>query len=490
MSGGRPGAERLFLADSVAIVGASDSSEGFSPALYENLRAGFAGRLFFINPRRSTIWGEPCYPDFAHVGQPIDLALVVVPGPAVPAILEEGAANGLGAALLYNEAFGKPGSDEDRIAAERVRRLTAQHGGLRIAGPNSLGALSLARGGTFYPMRSMAALPAGNVGIVSASGGALQHWMLQGAARGLGFSYAVSTGNEIDLGLADYIEFLAHDEATRVISVIAEGVREPRAFARAAARALAARKPIVILKAGRSAGAQRSVASHTGALAGDDDVFNAVCERYGICRVPSLDDLLEVALAFSRGRIPNGAGVAMLCHSGGIKGHFLDAAEDAGLTLAEFGPATVARLSELGGFRSTTRSTAACASRCAPTNTARCAARLRPTRTSTSSLCKGVSPAAKRIRRTNSPPTTPSSTESRSRSWRSNAWPTTRIAPYRPRRRCRSCKVFRRRCERSALSSRMGTMSVTHRARRRQSKASSRCGRQLRRRPQRGCVKC
>lgn len=350
MFGARPGAERLFLADSVAIVGASDSSEGFSPALYENLRGTFAGRLIFINPRRSTIWGEPCYPDFAHVGHPVDLALVVVPGSAVPAILEEGAAHGLGAALLYNEAFGKPGSDEDRIAAERVHRLSARSGGVRIAGPNSLGALSLARGGTFYPMRSMAALPVGNVGIVSASGGALQHWMLQGATRGLGFSYAVSTGNEIDLGLADYIDFLAGDDATRVICVIAEGVREPRAFARAAARALAARKPIVILKVGRSAAAQRSVASHTGALAGDDDVFNAVCERYGLCRVPSLDDLLEVALAFSRGRIPSGTGVAMICHSGGIKGNFLDAAEDAGLTLAELGPATVARLSELGGF--------------------------------------------------------------------------------------------------------------------------------------------
>jgi acetate---CoA ligase (ADP-forming) len=350
MPGERPGAESIFLADSVAIVGASDSHEGFSSPLFENLRDAFAGRLFFINPRRTTIWGEPCYPDFAHVGQPIDLALVVVPGPAVPAILEEGAAHGLRAALLYNEAFAKPGSDEDRAATKRVRRLCAAPNGLRIAGPNSLGALSIARGGMFYPMRSMAALPAGNVGIVSASGGALQHWMLQAAARGLGFSYAVSTGNEIDLGLADYIEFLTGDEATRVICVIAEGVREPQAFARAAARALTAHKPIVILKAGRSAAAQRSVASHTGALAGDDDVFDAVCERYGIVRVASLDDLLEVALAFSRGRIPAGSGVAMLCHSGGIKGNFLDAAESEGLHLAGLTPATERRLSELGGF--------------------------------------------------------------------------------------------------------------------------------------------
>ena len=346
----RPGAERLFLADSVAIVGASDSSEGFSPALFENLRGSFAGRLFFINPRRSTIWGEPCYPDFAHIGQPIDLALVVVPGPAVPAILEEGAVHGLGAALLYNEAFGKPGSDEDRAASERVRRLSARPHGVRIAGPNSLGALSLARGGTFYPMRSMASLPAGNVGIISASGGALQHWMLHGAARGLGFSYAISTGNEIDLGLADYIDFLAGDDATHVICVIAEGVREPQAFARAAARALAARKPIVILKAGRSAAAQRAVTGHTGALAGDDAVFDAVCERYGMCRVPSLDDLLEVALGFSRGRIPAGNGIAMLCHSGGIKGNFLDAADVEGLRLAPLTAETVQRLSAHDGF--------------------------------------------------------------------------------------------------------------------------------------------
>jgi len=318
--------------------------------LFENLRGRFQGRLFFINPRRSTIWGETCYPDFATVGQRIDLALVVVPGPAIPAILEEGAERGLRAALLYNGTFAKPGSAEDRNAAERVRRLAVAPDGVRIVGPNSLGALSIARGATFYPMRSMAALPAGNVGLISASGGALQHWMLQGAARGLGFSHAVSTGNEIDLGLADYIEFMAGDEATRVICVIAEGVREPQAFARAASAALVARKPIVMLKVGRSAAAQRSVASHTGALAGDDDVFNVVCERYGIARVASLDELLEVALAFSRERIPRGDGIGMLCHSGGIVGTFLDAAETEELSLAALAPDTKRRLGELGDF--------------------------------------------------------------------------------------------------------------------------------------------
>ena len=345
----RPGAESIFAAQSVAIVGASESSEGFSPALHDNLRGRFAGTTYFINPRRETVWGERCYPDFAHVGRPVDLALVVVPGAHVPAILEEGAAHGLRAAVLYNEAFGVPGSDDDRAGTERVQRLCA-NSGLRVAGPNSLGVLSVARGGAFYPMRSMAGLPGGNVGIVSASGGALQHWMLQGAARGLGFSYAVSTGNEIDLGLADYIAFLAADETTHVICVIAEGVREPQAFARAAAAALAARKPIVILKAGRSAAARRAVASHTGALAGDDGVFSAVCKRYGMCRVDSLDELLEIALAFSRGRIPGGTGVAMLCHSGGIKGNFLDAAETEGLRMGTLSAVTEQRLREIGDF--------------------------------------------------------------------------------------------------------------------------------------------
>lgn len=322
-----PAAERIFLAESVAIVGASDAGEGFAPALFANLNGRFAGRLFFINPRRTTIWDQPCYANFAQIDCPIDLALVVVPGAAVPEILEEGAEHGLRAALLYNDAFA------DEADAARVRDVCAVSG-MRVAGPNSLGALSVARGGMFYPMRSMATVPAGNVGIVSASGGALQHWMLQGAARGLGFSFAVSTGNEIDLGLADYIAFMAADEATRVICVIAEGVREPRAFARAAAAASAAGKPIVVLKVGRSAAGQRSVAGHTGALAGDDAVFDAVCERYGITRVSSLDDMLEVALAFSRGRIPAGDGVAMVCHSGGIKGHFLDMAELEGLRMA------------------------------------------------------------------------------------------------------------------------------------------------------------
>ena len=336
------GAESIFLAESVALVGASDSNEGFAPALFENLRDHFGGRVWLINPRRSTVFGEPCYPDFAHIGQPVDLALVAIPGAAVPGVLEEGAANGLRAALLYNETL-------DHAGIERVQRTCAASG-LRVAGPNSLGALSIARGGTFYPMRSMAALPAGNVGIISASGGALQHWMLQGAARGLGFTYAISTGNEIDLGLADYLAFMAADDTTRVICVIAEGIRAPQAFARAAATALARHKPIVFLKVGRSEAARRAAVTHTGALAGDDDVFNAVCVRYAMCRVPSLDDLLEVALAFSRERIPARNGIAMLCHSGGIKGLFLDAAETAGLRLATLDPSTEQQLRELGDF--------------------------------------------------------------------------------------------------------------------------------------------
>ena len=183
-------------------------------------------------------------------------------------------------------------------------------------------------------------LPPGNVGAIFQSGGTLQFWLQQGAVRGLGFRYAVSSGSELDLDMADYINFMAEDERTDVICCMIEGIQRPDAFVEAARRALARRKPILVLKIGRSAAAQQAARSHTGILAGDDAVFDAVCERYGVVRCGSLDDLTDVALAMTAKRIAGGPRVAMVTYSGGAKGLFLDEAAAAGLELATFSAAT------------------------------------------------------------------------------------------------------------------------------------------------------
>jgi acyl-CoA synthetase (NDP forming) len=268
----------------------------------------------------------------------VDLALVITPAASIPGTLREGVAHGLRAATIYAAGFGE-GADPAGIAlGDELRVLT--DGGLRVCGPNCMGTLSVAERLYLYPAARVRDAQPGEIGLVMQSGGLLQYWVQYAAARGLGLSYAVSSGNELDLDLADYINFFVENDRTKLICVLAEGVHRPAAFVAAAERALAARKPVIIVKTGRSEGAKAAAQSHTGALAGDDRVFDAVCERYGIVRVPSLDDMIETALAFRSGRLPAGSRAVFVGYSGSARGMILDAAQQAGLVLTPLAQST------------------------------------------------------------------------------------------------------------------------------------------------------
>ena len=337
--------EALLRPKTIAIIGATDKGgDGWSKSIYDNLAyCGFPAKVYLVNPRRSELWGQTVYPGFAALPEPIDLALTIIPAPFVPEALADGAAHGLKCALIYAARFGEGGDGEGEERAQAVRDLCARHG-LRVSGPNCMGSIALREKLLLYPAARVRALPAGDVGIVFQSGGTFQFWLQHAATRGLGFSYAVSSGNELDLDLADYINFLVEDEATRVIACMVEGVRRPDAFMAAAAKALAAQKPLLVLKLGRSARGRAAAASHTGALAGDDQVFDAVCRKFGILRCPTLDDLIEGCLAFGPGRLPRGRRIAIAGFSGGAKGLLLDYASEQGAELAAFDPATAAAL--------------------------------------------------------------------------------------------------------------------------------------------------
>jgi acyl-CoA synthetase (NDP forming) len=335
-------AEAIFRPNTVAIVGASETGGGGWPkALYENMRyGGFPARVYLVNPRRRELWDQPVYPALAALPEPVDLALMVIPAEAVLASLEQGVAHGLKAALVYAARFGEGGDPEGAARAQAVKDL-CERNGVRVCGPNCMGALSVREQLLFYPAIRIRVLPPGPVGVVFQSGGTFQFWLQQAAARGLGFSYAVSSGNELDLDLADYVNFLIEDKNTRLIACMVEGVRRPHAFMVAAEKALAAGKPIIVVKVGRSDKGKAAARSHTGALAGDDKVFDAVCCKYGIVRCPSLDDLIETALAFQFGRLPKGKHIAMAGYSGGAKGLFLDYAAAEGAEIAEFSQLTL-----------------------------------------------------------------------------------------------------------------------------------------------------
>jgi acetyltransferase len=337
--------DHLLRPKNIAIVGASDSSRGgWAREIYENLEySGFPARLYLVNPKRSELWGRPVYPNFAAIPEPVDLALTIIPSPQIPDTLAEAARHGLKCALIYAAQFGEGGDAEGLGRARAITALCDAHG-LRVSGPNCMGSVALREKLLLYPAKRVRALRPGHVGVVFQSGGTFQFWLQQASLRGLDFSYAVSSGNELDLDLADYINFLVDDPHTRMIACMVEGIRRPQAFMAAAAKALDARKPIILVKVGRSELGKAAAQSHTGAIASDDQVFDAVCRRYGIVSCPSLDDLIENCLAFGPGRLPKGPRIAMSCYSGGSKGLVLDYASDQGATMAPLTAQTRAQL--------------------------------------------------------------------------------------------------------------------------------------------------
>jgi acyl-CoA synthetase (NDP forming) len=191
-----------------------------------------------------------------------------------------------------------------------------------------------------YPNTELGRFPAGPVGCVFQSGGSLQFWLRTGADRGLRFSYGITSGNEADLDLADYLNFLVDDPNTHQIAMFIEGIRRPQAFMRAAARALAAGKPMTAIKTGATAKSQAAAQSHTGAIGGDYAAYLAMCERYGICNCRSLDDMLETALAFDGGRLPKGPRIGFVTTSGGTVDLLYDYAESEHAAMPDFAEET------------------------------------------------------------------------------------------------------------------------------------------------------
>ena len=180
----------------------------------------------------------------------------------------------------------------------------------------------------------------GPVGLIFQSGGSLGNWMKGAGERGIGFSYAVSSGNEISLDLVDYLSFLVDDPKTELIALFVEGIRRPELFMATAAKALTKKKPILVVKIGRSERGRRQAVSHTGSLAGSDEVFDAVCHRLGLIRCPTLEDLTETLLAFLPGRRSKGPRTAIVVNSGGMKGILLDHIEEVGIELAQLSDST------------------------------------------------------------------------------------------------------------------------------------------------------
>jgi len=334
----------VFRPRAIAVVGASDDPVkiGGRPLAFL-LRHGYAGRVYPVNPSRATVQGLPAFPTIAAIPEEVDLAIVVVPADRVEESLEAAAAKGVRAAIVFSSGFAEVG-DAGRAAQGRLRAL-AERTGLRIIGPNCQGFAHLPSKlvATFASPFLEPGLSSGPIAMVSQSGAMAGMLYEMARAAGLGLNYWVSTGNESDVQAAEILAEVVLDPETRVACAYLEDIKDAERFREALARAHRRGGPVFVLKSGRSAAGRRAASSHTGALAGEDAVYDAVFADWGAIRCADPAELLALPQAFLRYQA-GGRRVAVLSNSGGLGVLSVDLCADLGLIPAEFTAETTATL--------------------------------------------------------------------------------------------------------------------------------------------------
>ncbi len=332
--------DRTFHPRSVAIFGASSDPNRISGrSLHYMRRAGYAGAIYPINPRRDEVQGLRAYPSLDMLPETPDIALIVLGAGLVEDAVRQCVARGVGTAVLHTAGFAEVGA-EGHAAQERLVGI-ARAGGLRLLGPNCIGLLHARSGfiGTFSSAFDDGVPKDGSVAIASQSGAYGGHLAYLCAERGIGVNYWISTGNEADIDVAEVIEWLARQDDVSVIMAYAEGVRDGAAFRRALATAQAQRKPIVFMKVGGSGAGAIAAQSHTASLAGSDAIYDAVFRQYGVHRARTTEEHVDIAYACARGVYPRGDRLGIVTVSGGFGIQLCDAAERAGLRVPPM-PAT------------------------------------------------------------------------------------------------------------------------------------------------------
>jgi acyl-CoA synthetase (NDP forming) len=331
---------RLIKPRSVAIVGVSPEPGSPGGGVLDNLeRWGYGGAIHLVSRTRSEVKGRPCVATIDQLPDGVDVALLMVPRAAIEESVAACARRRIGAAVVYAAGFAEAGGEwkaaQDRITA------TARSAGIALCGPNCIGIMNYVDGMplTFSPQRPVRLGDQPGAAVVAQSGGLAAVLRAALQAKDLGVAYAISTGNEAVLALEDYIEFMLSDATTRVIVVFAEQIRAPARFLDLAARAREARKPVVLLHPGRSEAARASALSHTGALAGDYAVIQALAAHHAVVMVESIEELIDVTELLMRCPEPPTAGVAVVTDSGAFKGLTLDLCEREGLDLPPLSPA-------------------------------------------------------------------------------------------------------------------------------------------------------
>ena len=333
----------FFSPKTVAVIGATETAGTVGRTILWNLVSNpFGGTVFPINPKRPSVLGVKAYKHISEVPEQVDLAVLVTPAASVPGIIHDCGEEGVKAAIVISAGFKEIGAAGQEL--ERQTLIEARRGNLRIIGPNCLGVMSPLTGLNATFAAAMAR--PGNVGFISQSGAlctAVLDWSIR---EMVGFSAFVSIGSMLDVGWGDLIYYLGNDPRTRSIVIYMESIGDARGFL-SAAREVALNKPIIIIKAGRSEAAAKAAASHTGSLAGSDEVLEAAFRRSGVLRVNSIADLFYMAEVLSKQPSPKGPRLTIVTNAGGPGVLATDALVATGGELSELSPEIMESLNQI-----------------------------------------------------------------------------------------------------------------------------------------------
>lgn len=335
----------FFNPGTIAIIGAStDPKKPGGQPLHALLERGYAGRIYPVNPHHDEVQGVRCYPSLLDVPGEVDMAIIAVPAAMVPEAIGQCGEKGVRAAVIFTSGFSEVGPAG--LALQHQVAEAARQKGVRILGPNCLGLINLTNSvmASFADIVDAQPVTPRTLGFVTQSGVFGSTIYLQALNQGVGFSSFVSVGNEADLEFSDFVSYLLDDPETEVVGGYLEGSRDGAKLRAVAAKALRLRKPLLIMKVGRSRAGSRAATSHTGSLAGDDQIYDAFFRQMGIIRIETLNELTSLAIVHRSGRRPAGKNVAILSGSGGAGVVFADKCESLGLNVPELLETTRQRL--------------------------------------------------------------------------------------------------------------------------------------------------
>ena len=341
--------EPLFNAQSVAILGASENPYKIGHIQLKALIDGkFGGAIYPINPKADVIAGLPCYPSISEITEPVDVAILCVGANQIKDSLIECGQKRVKAAIIFASGFsevGEEGSEHQRVLGEIAKEY-----GIRIIGPNCVGLVNTMNGfiGTFSP--AILAVPFHDeraVGYVSQSGAYGVLTYMAAAQKGLTFNYFASVGNEMDVEFSDVVEYMIHDDKTKVITGYLEGAKNTEKLRGLAYKALEHKKPIVLMKTGRSEAGSRAASSHTGSLAGSDAIYDAFFKQTGIVRVDDYEDIITFSKLFLSNKLPKGKNTVIITSSGGRGINEADRSESFGLKVIPLSEKTQAEIKQV-----------------------------------------------------------------------------------------------------------------------------------------------